>query len=128
MTGVQTWLFRSRLKWNLFAVECHCSDHAEKYVRFCFKGVCRGEGGQSGRREILRRILEDEGFLVHTCGEYLEAVRTAGDDVPLQRNLVCLGVLVAWIQTSGERELEALGPERGLEAFRTLLAGTVDQD
>lgn len=117
-----------RLKRNLFAVECHCSDHAEKYIRFCFKGVCRGEGGQSGRREILRRILEDEGFLVHTCGEYLEAVRTAGDDVPLQRNLVCLGVLVAWIQTSGERELEALEPERGLEAFRTLLAGTVDQD
>ena len=76
-----------RLKRNLFAVECHCSDHTGKYVRFCFKGVRRGEGEQSGRREILRRILEDEGFLVHTCGEYLEAVRTAGDDADLKKLL-----------------------------------------
>lgn len=35
-----------------------------------------------------------------------EAMRCGEEDVLLQRNLVCLGLLMAWVQSSG---VEALG-------------------
>lgn len=117
-----------RLKQNLFTVECHCADYARKYVHFRFKGVRQQKGEHDGRREILLRILEGEGFSVHTCGEYLEATRTADDDVVLQRNLACLGLLTAWIQTDDGQTLETIGPDRGVEMFQTLLVAAFDPD
>lgn len=109
---------------SLFIVECHCADQAEKYVRFRFKGGDR----PGGEREILRRILEEDGFSVRVHGEYLEAVRAADEEVALQRSLVRLGLLVSWMQVGGNQELEPANTEQSLEEFKALLAEAFETD
>ena len=73
----------------------------------------------------MRLVLEGEGFEVGLRGDYVDAVRAGEEDVLLQRNLVCLGLLVAWIQTTGPDEMEGMSPEQGRAAFRAILAGSL---
>jgi len=111
-----------RLEQNLYVAECCCEDGSEKYIQFRFKGGS-GRRAERGRRlEIVRLILEGEGFEVISSGDYLEAVREGEEDVYLQRNLVCLGLLIAWIQTAGVEVLGGMTPEQGRDHFRGLLA------
>jgi hypothetical protein len=113
-----------RLGKNLYVVECLCEDGREKYVRFRFKGGTGLQGGHGRRIEVMRLILEGEGFAVGLRGDYMDAVRSGEEDVLLQRNLVCLGLMVAWIQAAGADEMEGMSPERGRAAFRSILAGS----
>ena len=109
-----------RLEQNLYVAECSCEDGKEKYVQFRFKG---GTGTRAQRRTrlgIMRLILEKEGFAVSSCGDYLEAVRSGEEDVFLQRNLVCLGLLIAWVQSAGLEALGAMSLEQGRDLFREL--------
>ena len=65
--------------------------------------MCGGEGTRerSRRVAIVRAVLEAEGFAVDSRGNYLTATRDGGEDVYIQRNLVGLGLLVAWLQVRG---------------------------
>jgi hypothetical protein len=109
-----------RLAQNLYAVECHCEDAAPKYVQF----RCMFGGGiladRVRRMEIVRVVLEGEGFEVNSRGNYLEAMRSGTEDVFLQRNLVCLGLLVAWLQVEGP-SLAARDAAAGAAVFEALL-------
>lgn len=110
-----------RLAQNLYVAECCCEDASEKYVQFRFKG---GSGRRAERRrrlEIMRLILEGEGFEVVSRGDYLEAMREGEEDVYLQRNLVCIGLLIAWVQSTGVEALGGMTAEQGLDQFRGLL-------
>lgn len=114
-----------RLEQNLYEAECSCDDNAVKYVLFRFKGGS-GSRKQSWRRlEIMRLILEAEGFTVSSRGDYLEALRSGEADVLLQRNLVCVGLLIAWAQSSGVEALGAMTPKQGRERFRDLLSASL---
>lgn len=108
-----------RLEQNLFSVECHCDDVAEKYVRFRFMGGSADVGYRSVLILAMLDILEGEGFSVAASGGYLEAIRVGEKDVLLQRNLVCLGLLVAWIQARSPFERQDAG--KAAESFRELL-------
>lgn len=109
-----------RLEQNLYAIECDCADDVRKYVQF----RCMAGGGSpqehARRMRFVRRVLEEEGFAVSSQGNYLDALRTSDEDVLLQRNLVSLGLMVAWLQTSGS-VLEEKDLEEGVAAFRSLL-------
>lgn len=107
-----------RLGQNLYVVECSCEDGREKYVQFRFTGGNAGRTEKLTRREILLHILRGEGFTVSACGDHLDAVRSGEEDVYLQRNLVCLGLLVAWMQNQPLAELTAMGPAQGAERFQ----------
>jgi len=109
-----------RLEQNLYVAECSCADGPEKYVRFRFKGGAGTRTQRRGRQLIMRLILEGEGFDVVSRGDYLEAMRSGEEDVLLQRNLVCLGLLMAWVQSSGVEALGAMTPEQGRDIFRDL--------
>lgn len=90
-----------RLEQNLYVVECRCDDETPCYIQFrCMFG---GEGTRerSRRVAIVRAVLEAEGFMVDSRGNYLTATRDGGEDVYIQRNLVGLGLLVAWLQVRG---------------------------
>ena len=111
-----------RLAQNLYVAECCCEDTSEKYVQFRFKG---GSGRRAERRrrlEIMRLILEGEGFEVISRGDYLEAMREGEEDVYLQRNLVCIGLLIAWVQSTGVEALGGMTAEQGRDQFRGLLS------
>lgn len=114
-----------RLGRNLYVVECLCEDGREKYVRFRFKGGTGLQGWHGRRIEVMRLILEGEGFEVVLRGDYVDAVRAGEEDVLLQRNLACLGLLVAWVQAAGADEMEGMTPEQGRAAFRAILAGSM---
>lgn len=109
-----------RLEQNLYAVECRCEDGVPGYVQF----RCMFGGGSVAERvrrvEIVRAVLEAEGFAVDSRGNYLVAERSGGEDVFLQRNLVGLGLLVAWLQTGGAG-LAALDAAAGAAAYGRLL-------
>jgi hypothetical protein len=51
----------------------------------------------------------------------LEAVRGDVEDVFLQRSLVSLGLLVAWVQSVGVETLGKLSPGQGAGRFKALL-------
>lgn len=108
-----------RLGSNLYTVECCCDDDQSKYVHFRFKGSGHLPENLI-RRHILAQILEEEGFTVKVCGDYLDAVRCAKMDVYLQRSLVCLGLLVAWIHSTPLASMLAMGEKHGLKTFRTI--------
>jgi hypothetical protein len=110
-----------RLAQNLYVAECCCDDALEKYVQFRFKGGSGRNAERRRRLEIMRLILEGEGFEVISRGDYLEAMREGEEDVYLQRNLVCIGLLIAWIQSTGVEVLGELTPEQGRDQFRGLL-------
>ncbi|PKN42076.1 MAG: hypothetical protein CVU60_07605 [Deltaproteobacteria bacterium HGW-Deltaproteobacteria-18] len=110
-----------RLEQNLYVAECSCEDGVEKYVRFRFKGGTGTRAQRRSRLGIMRLILEKEGFAVSSRGDYLEALRSGEEDVLLQRNLVCLGLLIAWVQSSGVETLEGMSFEQGRDIFRELL-------
>jgi len=114
-----------RLGQNLYVAECRCEDGVEKYVHFRFKGGNGDKAARARRLEIMRLVLEGEGFAVSSCGDYLEALRVGEKDVLLQRNLVSLGVLVAWIQTTGVEVLGTFRAEQGLARFRNLLTSSL---
>lgn len=109
-----------RMEQNLYAVECHCADDAVRYVQF----RCMFGGGDRVERlrsvAVVRAVLTGEGFAVDCRGNYLEAVRSCAEDVLLQRNLVSLGLLVAWLQVKGPA-VAGLDEREGVAAFRTLL-------
>ena len=69
----------------------------------------------------MRLILEGEGFEVVSRGDYLEAMREGEEDVYLQRNLVCIGLLIAWVQSAGVETLGGMTVEQGRDQFRGLL-------
>jgi hypothetical protein len=107
-----------RLEQNLYVVECRCEDDAQGYVQFrCMFGG-GGIADRVRRVEIVRAVLEAEGFTVDSRGNYLVAERSGGKDVYLQRNLVGLGLLVAWLQTGGADALDAAA---GAAAYSRLL-------
>jgi hypothetical protein len=109
-----------RLEQNLYAVECHCDDARKKYVQFrCMFGGDVLEN-RLRRIKIVRTVMEGEGFEVKSRGNYLEAVRSSEEDVYLQRNLVCLGLLVAWLQVEGA-SLAVMEADKGAAVFRALL-------
>lgn len=110
-----------RLEQNLYAVECRCEDDSPMYVHFrcMFWGASLAE--RVRRVEIVRAILQEEGFVVESRGNYLVATRSCEEDVRLQRNLVTLGLLVAWLQVRGS-SLAALEAPEGAKVFRGLLA------
>jgi hypothetical protein len=110
-----------RLAQNLYVAECCCEDASEKYVLFRFKGGSGLSGERMRRLEIMRLILEGEGFEVISRGDYLEAMRGGEEDVYLQRNLVCLGLLIAWVQSTGVEALGRMEPQQGRDQFRGLL-------
>jgi hypothetical protein len=114
-----------RLEQNLYEAECSCEDNAVKYVLFRFKGGSGSRKQRSRRLEIMRGILEGEGFAVSSRGDYLSGLRSGEEDVFLQRNLVCLGLLIAWAQSAGVEALGSMTPEEGRERFRELLAGSL---
>lgn len=114
-----------RLEQNLYVAECSCADGAEKYVRFRFKGGAGTRAQRGARLGIMRLILEGEGFDVVSRGDYLEAMRSGEEDVQLQRNLVCLGLLMAWVQSLGVESLGGMTPERGRDAFRDLFVSSL---
>jgi hypothetical protein len=114
-----------RLEQNLYVAECSCDEGAEKYVRFQFKGGAGSRGQRRSRLEIMRLILEGEGFDVVSRGDYLEAMRSGEEDVLLQRNLVCLGLLVAWAQSAGVETLGAMTPAQGRDLFRVLFVSSM---
>jgi hypothetical protein len=109
-----------RLEQNLYVVECRCEDGAPGYVQF----RCMFGGGSVFERvrrvEIVCAVLEAEGFAVDSRGNYLVAQRSGGEDVFLQRNLVGLGLLVAWLQTGGAG-VAALDAAAGAAAYGRLL-------
>jgi len=111
-----------RLAQNLYVAECCCEDSSEKYVQFRFKGGSGRNAERRRRLEIMRLILEGEGFEVISRGDYLEAMREGEEDVYLQRNLVCIGLLIAWVQSTGVEGLGEMTPEQGRNQFRGLLA------
>lgn len=111
-----------RLAQNLYVAECCCEDASEKYVQFRFKGGSGRSAERRRRLQIMRLILEGEGFEVISRGDYLEAMREGEEDVYLQRNLVCLGLLIAWIQSTGVEALGEMTAEQGRDQFRGLLA------
>jgi hypothetical protein len=110
-----------RLEQNLYAVECRCDEGSPMYIHFrcMFWGASLAE--RIRRVEVVRAILEGEGFTVDSRGNYLVATRSCEEDVMLQRNLVSLGLLVAWLQVRGS-SLAALEAPEGAQAFRGLLA------
>jgi hypothetical protein len=114
-----------RLEQNLYVAECSCEEGAEKYVRFRFKGGGGTRAQRSGRQRIMRLLLEGEGFDVVSRGDYLEAMRCGEEDVLLQRNLVCLGLLMAWVQSSGVEALGGMTPEHGRDLFRALFVSSL---
>jgi hypothetical protein len=114
-----------RLEQNHYVAECSCDEDAEKYVRFQFKGGSGSRGQRRNRLAIMRLILEGEGFDVVSRGDYLEAMRSGEEDVLLQRNLVCLGLLVAWAQSAGVETLGAMTPAQGRDLFRALLVSSM---
>ena len=114
-----------RLEQNLYVAECSCADGAEKYVRFRFKGGAGTRAQRGARLGIMRLILEGEGFDVVSRGDYLEAMRSGEEDVLLQRNLVCLGLLMAWVQSLGVESLGGMTPEQGRDAFRDLYVSSL---
>jgi hypothetical protein len=114
-----------RLEQNHYVAECSCDEGAEKYVRFQFKGGAGSRGQRRSRLAIMRLILEGEGFDVVSRGDYLEAMRSGEEDVLLQRNLVCLGLLVAWAQSAGVETLGAMTPAQGRDLFRALLVSSM---
>jgi hypothetical protein len=114
-----------RLEQNLYVAECSCEDGVEKYVQFRFKGGTGTRVQRRSRLEIMRLILEGEGFVVDSCGDYLEAVRSGEADVFLQRNLVCLGLLMAWVQASGVEALGSMTPVQGRDLFRDVFADSL---
>jgi hypothetical protein len=109
-----------RLEQNLYSVECHSDDESSNYVQFrCMFGGfdVRNRARLVG---IVRAVLEGEGFSVNSRGNYLECLRTGGEDVYMQRNLAGLGLLVAWLQVHGS-SLSSMDPEEGRVAFLALL-------
>ena len=109
-----------RLEQNLYSIECHSEDDLPNYIQFrCMFGGSDVRN-RAGRAEIVRAVLEGEGFAVDSRGNYLECVRSGGQDVYMQRNLVTLGLLVAWLQVRGAA-LAAMAPAEGREAFLALL-------
>lgn len=114
-----------RLEQNLFVAECSCEEGAEKYVRFQFKGGAGSRAQRRGRQRVMRLILKGEGFDVVSRGDYLEAMRSGEEDVLLQRNLVCLGLLMAWVQSSGVEALGVMTPEQGRDLFRALFVSSL---
>lgn len=109
-----------RLEQNLYVVECRCEDETPGYIQFrCMFG---GPGARERVRlvETVRAILEAEGFAVDSRGNYLTAVRSGVEDVFIQRNLVGLGLLVAWLQVRGA-EVAAMDAGEGAAAFRRLV-------
>lgn len=110
-----------RLEQNLYAVECRCDDASPMYVHFRCMFWEASLAERVRRVEIVRAILEGEGFVVDSRGNYLVATRSCEEDVLLQRNLVSLGLLVAWLQVRGS-SLAALEASEGAKSFRGLLA------
>jgi len=110
-----------RLAQNLYVAECCCEDDSEKYIQFRFKGGSGRNAERRRRLEIMRLILEGEGFEVTSRGDFLEAMREGEEDVYLQRNLVCIGLLIAWIQSTGVESLGGMTPQQGCDQFRGLL-------
>lgn len=109
-----------RLEQNLYVVECRCDDEAPGYIQFrCMFGGERSRE-RVRRVEIVRAVLEAEGFAVDSRGNYLTATRSGGEDVYIQRNLVGLGLLVAWLQVRGA-EVAAMEAGEGASAFRRLV-------
>lgn len=110
-----------RLEQNLYVVECRCDDEAPGYIQFrCMFGGERSRE-RVRRVEIVRAVLEAEGFAVDSRGNYLTATRSGGEDVYIQRNLVGLGLLVAWLQVRGA-DVAAMEAGEGAAAFRRLVA------
>lgn len=114
-----------RLEQNLYVAECSCADGQEKYVRFRFKGGAGTRAERRARQGIMRLILEEEGFDVVSRGDYLEATRSGEEDVLLQRNLVCLGLLMAWVQSLGVEVLGGMTAGQGRDVFRALYVGSM---
>ena len=48
-------------------------------------------------------------------------MREGEEDVHLQRNLVCIGLLIAWVQSTGGETLGGMTAEQGRDQFRGLL-------
>lgn len=111
-----------RLAQNLYVVECDCDDDGSSgHIGYRFKGGNGTWEQRSRRLEIMRAVLAEEGFVVSSRGDYLEAVRGDVEDVFLQRNLVSLGLLVAWVQSMGVEALGTLSPDQGAARFKALL-------
>lgn len=114
-----------RLGRNLYTVECDCREDALGFLRVVFKA-----GGGSLRERIVRReaaaaVFEQERFGVRVFGDYLEAERSDVDDVALQRGLVNLGLLIAWIQTASPEKLATLVDPGGMQEFRRIVNASV---
>ncbi len=111
-----------RLAQNLYVIECDCDDEGSSgHIGYRFKGGNGTWEQRSRRLEIMRDVLEGEGFEVRSRGDYLEAVRGDVEDVFLQRSLVSLGLLVAWVQSVGVETLGKLSPGQGAGRFKALL-------
>ncbi len=109
-----------RLEQNLYVVECRCDDETPGYIQFrCMFGGERTRE-RRWRVSIVRAVLEAEGFTVDSRGNYLTAARGGGEDVFIQRNLVGLGLLVAWLQVRGA-DTAALDAGEEAAAFRRLV-------
>lgn len=112
-----------RLDCNLFTIECNFDPDHESGggIGFWFKGGRGSRTERVNRLEVIRRILVADGFLCSALGDYLEA--TLGDiaEVTMQRSLVTLGLLIAWVQTSGTDMFGREGVEESLKRFRCIL-------
>jgi hypothetical protein len=109
-----------RLEQNLYSIECRSEDDVPNYIQFrCMFGGSDVRS-KARRAEIVRAVLEGEGFAVHLRGNYLECERSGGEDVYMQRNLVSLGLLVAWLQVRGA-DIAFMEAAEGHEAFQTLV-------
>lgn len=111
-----------RLERNLYVIECDSDDDGGKgYIGYWFKGGSGSEAQRALRLAVMRMVLEGEGFVVSLRGDYLHATRNGVEDVFLQRNLVCLGLLLAWVQAR-DHAAEMLNLEQSVRNFKGLLA------
>ncbi len=111
-----------RLDCNLFTIDCNFDpDQESGFIGFWFKGGRGSRTERVNRLEVIRQILVADGFLCSAMGDYLKA--TLGDigEVTMQRSLVTLGLLIAWVQTSGTDRFGREGVEESLKRFRRVL-------
>ncbi|GAB1409812.1 hypothetical protein MASR1M90_09660 [Desulfovibrionales bacterium] len=98
-------------------LECRCSETSTGFVRYQYIGSAGNPWERSQQQRVVRLILEDQGFTVQSCGDFLEAVRT-DQEVLVQRNLACLGLLLAWLHSCTPEFFGSITPAQGLTLFQ----------
>lgn len=111
-----------RLGLQLHILECRSDDGCTGFVRYQFKGSEGNPWERAQQQRVVRLILEDQGFMVTSCGDYLEAVRSKEKEVTLQRSLAGLGLLAAWLQSCTPESFTSLNPVQGRELFQDYFA------